>query len=586
MEMKASIEYCPKTSMYDLIVSKEVDGQNQKQIVCSFCNIQFGALKIYTIENVKSINKTQLIIRDKDNTYSISQYEDRETLIGDWAKAVSKSKVSRQSSFYNSNEKNLYLLFINALNEKYVNHEEQLPIFESLMIYKNDNNEYVAPDINTFTTYFVEKSEGKFIYKPLKDDTNLFYFKKIEILKENQFKELENNIRDFSRSEEELSIYKTLICWTITGMIKKQLIDLNFGLYPAVVLIGEKKGGKSTAMKTFCDVGIKDYIKTGNNIRETTIKNLFNTTFPVLFDEISNINIQLLDIFKSGLTQGFLYSEKGKFTGASGESYIHRKINPFIFSANTLTISDEALMRRLIIIDYPRSQNGTKTNLILSELHQKMKGFYKYMFLKCIPDFLNEKSLKHLVKTFSAEYKDERMIYLKVGEMITNHYGFLMDVPLLHNDETVESGGKTIVQEKDIIYTDIKRVILTLNYKEKTETGTDKIYTVENVLRENVASPVVFDLLSASGVYVLKAKKKEKILVTNEIIPLLDSKLKNKYKNITQIARLLEKENEPRVVELPIGNTNKRGIVFTYEELFGEGLEYNDDFGEEVENEK
>lgn len=559
------LQYCPVSSLWDLILEGEVEGQMVKQTTCSFCHIHFGPLKIHTIENVNPITKTQLIIRDKSNRYSISQYEDKETLIGDWTRAVSDSKVSRKSTMYNSNEKELYLLFMSAV--KHIENKHMPVIFESYMLYKDYDGMYKSPDLESYTTFNVEKTEGKYIYKPFKDDTSLFNFKRTEILRLTEFKKLEGLIREFSRSPEELSIYKTLICWTITGMMKKQLIDIGFGLYPAVVLIGEKKSGKSTAMKTFCDIGIKDYCKTGTSIRETTIKNLFNTTFPVMFDEISNINIEVLDLFKSGLTSGYVYNEKGKNTGAGGESFIHRKLNPYIFSANTLTIPDEALMRRLIVIDYPK-QEMKKTETSIIELQGMLQSFYKIMFIDMIPKWLNANSLKTMREKIMKGVVDERLIYLKFGEEILNQYNFLSDVELYHNEVTIETGGKNIVQEKDLIFTDIKRLIQTAEYYEKKD---DIVYTPKMVLRDNISCPECFDKFGSSGIYILYAKKKkDKILISNEILPKLDVKIRNKYKSITQLSKILEKEMSSPRVHTGVGSTSKYGIVYCYDDLFDE----------------
>lgn len=553
--------------MWELILKGQIDGQEVEQVTCCFCQLHFGPLKIHTIENLNPITKTQLTIRDKNNNYSISQYEDKETLIGDWAKAVLDSKVTRKTQLYNSNDSVLFYLFIEAVTSMGVTKNKE--IFESYMLIKDYDGKYKAPDLEKFTTFNVEKSEGKYIYKPWKDDTPMFNYKRTEILRLNEFSELEELIRKFARSEIELSIYKTLICWTLTGMIKKQLIDIGFGLFPAMVLIGEKKTGKSTAMKTFCDLGIQDYCKTGNNIRETTIKNLFNTTFPVMFDEISNVNFEVLDIFKSGLTQGFIYTEKGKKTGAGGESFVHRKINPFIFSANTLTIPDEALMRRLITIDYPK-QLTNNNNISLLELQSKMKSFYKMMFIDIIPKWLTNNNLNTFRKKLID--KDERMLYLKFGEELLSSVDMLKNVNLFHDEHTIETGGVSIVQEVDLIFTDIKRVIQSVEYYDKKD---DLTYNAKLVLRDNVCPPNAHDKFNNIGIYFLKAKEKDKILISSEILPKLDNKIKNKYKNMAQLSKVLEKEMKTPIVETSVGTTSKYGIIFNYSELFEENKEDN-----------
>lgn len=578
MATEPSLLYNKSISMWELILKGQVDGQDTEQVTCCFCHLHYGPLKIHTIENSKYITKTQLTIRDKNNKYSISQYEDKETLIGDWARAVVDSKVSRKSALYNSNDRQLFLLFMQAVNE--LHETEQKEIFESYMLIKDYDGKYRAPNLEKFTTFNVEKTEGKYIYKPWKDDTPMFNYKRTEILRVNEFKELEKLIKTFARSSDEERVYKTLICWTITGMIKKQLIDIGFGLYPAMVLIGEKKTGKSTAMKTFCDLGIQDYCKTGNNITETTIKNLFNTTFPVMFDEISNVNFEVLDIFKSGLTQGYIYTEKGKNTGAGGESYVHRKLNPFIFSANTLTIPDEALMRRLITIDYPK-QLTEKNNIPLLELQSKMKSFYKRMFIDIIPSWLNENNLNTIRKKLIKSNKDERLTYLQFGEEILNSVNFLQEINLFHNEQTIETGGVSIVQETDLIFTDIKRVIQSIEYYDKKD---DITYTAKIILRDNVCPPNAHDKFNNIGIYFLKAKERDKVLISSEMLPKLDVKIKNKYKNITQLSKVLDKEMKTPIVETSVGTTSKYGIIFSYDELFEENKgDHNGIEKEEIE---
>lgn len=548
-------------------------------------------------ENGRKINQVRFGTKDGKAFYA--SFLSPQSITSGWYVALRNSTTTKRQLNKAIEDEFVNDLFTLANNQdnarKYVS--------EAYMLIMH-NNKYVSPlsliQDNVYCDFITEMTSDQI---SATGASSLLYYIKQErridgykrLAEFSDVKALDTMIRAAARTPDELSVYKTIMCWTVASMMKKQLINHGFSIYPILVLIGGKGTGKSTALKSFTHVGIDTLCTSGNNLRKATLKNTFNSVFPLFFDELKVLDGRTteIEILKMAATAGYLNIVNSKAAGKPGEGWEVNIINPVCIATNELAIDDEAMLSRIFEITYPEiyETNMGKTTIFLPELRTKTSGFYKWLFENKLGDIADEffgdyrGNINNLYADFkvltgvSSRYA-EMIVYFKLGEYVLDKIGLLTGVQLFvansRSDWTVDRRDGIIVQVRKIIYDTI----------DKWSQGS---MTFEKMYRDNTFSSPIVDLLAAKGIHLVSSHEYgvENVVLSTEVLSWLDKAVVGKIKNLSALG--FGRTNiklYPVIKSVENGDFKKRqayGVLVSVHDIFT-NLDVEEEDEEKIDN--
>jgi len=609
---KASIRYVnrkfaivrgKRTKSYNLLCAytKEVIDKNgvivsqteESEEVVTFQNIMYEiAINHTNTSDRQSIAQRQLIITDlKGKKYtSIGKKDDlfgdmSSTISREWLQPVKEGIATKKQFLWGNNLCTLHDYFIAALEIYALKHwSHPVDKFESLMLISGftasskkttiDYNKIRCPDTNLCKIPIFEYrvQDGQSVYRPTSRSHNFVHFNNLKALTtinhKTEIDKLNTMLHDFVRDDEELQVYKTLISWMFANMLKKQLMECGTPLYPALILIGDKNTGKSTIMKICCDVGFVDHNFTGDDFRSPTLKIATSTVFPLLFNEIQTIDKNIINIFKDATTDGIIKLQKG-LNSAEASNIQFRLINPVIFSANNLKITDSAMLRRFYIINFTKGNKESKSTVSIATKIKKistlLRRLYKFAFTNWIPHNITNNDIADIQLSLDTEleklYGDKEIYsdndlslykYFKFGERLMDKLGILSDVRFtpIPQSMNLQNGKESyLVSEKRLVLDEIIEILRNTSVNDFAKNP----HTVQTILSgyPHLPSPYILEYFSTRGIFFTRRRETDgicsKICITTDILSSIKGSSTNKYgdrkyNSIKQLAGVLDKK--------------------------------------------
>lgn len=306
--------------------------------------------------------------------------------------------------------------------------------------------------------------------------------------------------------EEEIEIKKA-DAWANASILKAELKRYGINIFPNLMYIGPKGSTKTTTLKAFIT---NQWASQGNLSKSSLegrpgarIRTLDNNCFPVYFDEIINFGFNT-DAVKESATSGTFKIPMGTKDG--GKRVIEKYFS-IGASSNVFTFNDPAEADRFIISNY--NWIGKKKTSISEFVYLNDNiihiGKAKYLYLSKIE---LDKEIKKLLDKF--DYIEdlrskEKVVVIKIGEMISNKFGIFPDIEL-----SVES---ILNQKSDRIIDDNKlvmNIIKSILNKFQLRDSNFNIYNLQKILNDstieyNDTTEIYNDDLKLNG----KGKKKD-----------------------------------------------------------------------------
>jgi len=385
-----------------------------------------------------------------------------------------------------------------------------------------------------------------------------------------KLKDMLNN--KYPRSPTEKMYHKLIFAWSISSTLKMVLKNNGSKIHPLLIVLGEKRKGKTTAMEMFISKLWNNdslTVSTFDGSKGSRLKHLESSLFPLYCDELMNLDKYSNDL-KSSTTQGFLKIPRGTKDG--GFLDIIKYFNLAI-SANKYSVNDMALQNRMIIFNYTDYKKSILGEMEISWMLDNMIHLGRDIYSK-FKDFDFDTIIRDLDKKLISEGVIEsrdrfKIIYIRLGECILEKLGLYENIEIkegfiLSHEESISISIKDTLRE--ILLHIITHLPLKYNNGHITSSVSVGRIMVDEDNRNEIFTDEVFDELAKRGIYFTKGFKH--ILIGKNIIPLMNKELERKkleftkYKFIGGLADDLEVEykNSPYPIEKPNKITSVKGI--------------------------
>ena len=155
----------------------------------------------------------------------------------------------------------------------------------------------------------------------------------------------------FARSAKERIYHKMICSWSISSALKMVLKKCGIKLHPLLIVLGEKRKGKSTAMVNFITSMWNNNLLQPDHFegaKGTRLKQIDNNLFPVYCDELITLD-RFSEILKGSTVYGYMKIPRGRKDGSIDENV---KFFNLAVSSNKYRVNDPALKDRMIIFNY------------------------------------------------------------------------------------------------------------------------------------------------------------------------------------------------------------------------------------------
>jgi len=352
-------------------------------------------------------------------------------------------------------------------------------------VYLDENNNYITTQAVT-----IRGSNGGFEQKFMpfvatdlyRDFINL----KVDITKKNKCVDIINN---YPREKEEGIRIKLIDALGNAGVLKAELKNNGINIFPITQVVGDHNVSKSQK----CYRLISKQWNTEDDLTANTFKGrvgarlkpIDNNCFPRYFDEVTDFENNSNEI-KNSATSGTFKIKIGRKDGGV-ENY--EKYFPIIISCNEFKFNDPAEQSRYIVIDY-----NFKGRFTVNEEDHKYVfnnivhlGKWKYNSLKKF-------NFKKIIKAYFRKYSHlngrdkEKIIYVKIGEMISNKAGILPNITI--PDELILNTKSTHISDSKSIVIDCLRKLANSFFYRTTGNSTYNLHRVLNGLQTEAPSGI------------------------------------------------------------------------------------------------
>lgn len=311
---------------------------------------------------------------------------------------------------------------------------------------------------------------------------------------------------------------KMMIAWSISSIVKFELLKHGVDCFPIMYLVGKKNTGKSSRAHIFFSKMWNSSAKEKDNLdgrAGARLSDLNYDTFPLFFDEVTELKQE--SNLKSGTYNGLIKFSKGM---KSGGHYDIKIFKPWAICANSLLIKDDALLQRITILNYDDFNMNNKSGDCLELLKKDAIHLGKYIY-----NALGNYDYKQLLNMYGKKYGDDysgrdltKIQFYKVGEHICNDLGVFPDLHL-PVDLLAFSKADLVIDRWETV----RHIINEIIDETKVRRGVEEI-TVKDVLSNKTIELATFNKLKNQGIYF--NKNFDAVLLNKNILTKLNRKLK------------------------------------------------------------
>lgn len=327
---------------------------------------------------------------------------------------------------------------------------------------------------------------------------------------------------------------KMMIAWSISSIVKFEMLKHGVDCFPIMYLVGKKNTGKSSRAHILFSKMWNSSAREKDNLdgrAGARLTDLNYDTFPLFFDEVTELKQQ--SNLKSGTYNGLIKFSKGM---KNGGHYDIKIFKPWAICANGLLIKDDALLERITILNYDDFNMNNNSGDCLEKLKHDVIHLGKYIYSK-LGDYNYKELLDKYGDKHSKDYSGRdltKIQFYKVGEHICNDLGIFEDIEL-PCDLLAFSKADLVIDRWETI----RHIINELIDETKIRKGMEEV-TVKEIMHEGRITLDVFNKMANKGIYF--SKSFDAVLLNKNILTRLNRKLKQEGMSILKYLSQLGKE--------------------------------------------
>ena len=386
-------------------------------------------------------NKIYLLTQNKSNPNTPF----RDTMTGFNIKLISKCEDSKKESptcyTFTSNKKRFYnfpvMEFLKINEYKLIDKILGTKVVKFLFDKKEETvPSKIAKHTNGYRgMWCLPFIEGNYSIKWESDEQKKVLKRCEKIYKKYTPEEKEQIIKKLKRLIEMIDMPKEyldiIICWSIVAPFKLYFIK-EFGLFPILILQGERNAGKSSIADFFITDSYGQYKEHCSGMAASSWRRFEDmitaSTFPRMIDDFENVDKQTVNIIKESCTSKSDWTKK-----LSAKVQIYKpKVTPLCITSQDLgeEFSDTANLSRAIILDFKKS---IKRNPEWMKLRNELKKKKLFSFLYDYTKDWKDKDLDELVEKVNKTIPMDKIIK-KVEEVslgmlnVDKHYPRIREI--------------------------------------------------------------------------------------------------------------------------------------------------------------